>query len=114
MREKGVEHRGLCGEFPCDYYLSTCDLDEGIGEFSTALGSLRTEGRSALAWLKEKAPSGNPDPKSKKQKYAYLSSISLSVSRHLAQRNFKEVFSTSAKDEDLHSFSDFSFMNLLE
>ncbi len=67
VREKGVEHCGLCAEFPCDYYLTTFDPKEGQWRVFYRAGQLAYRKKiGTRAWLEERVKGGNPDPKFKK------------------------------------------------
>ena len=67
VREKGVEHCGLCAEFPCDYYLTTFDPKEGQSRVFYRAGQLVYRKKiGTKAWLEEKIKGTNPDLKSKK------------------------------------------------
>jgi hypothetical protein len=64
VREKGVEHCGLCSEFPCTYYLTTYDPSEGKWRVFYRAGQLVYRKKiGTKAWLEEKTKGGNPDPK---------------------------------------------------
>jgi len=67
VREKGIEHCGLCAEFPCNYYLSTFDPNEGWWRVFYRAGQLVYRKKiGTKAWLEEKVRGENPDPKLKK------------------------------------------------
>jgi hypothetical protein len=66
VREKKVEHCGLCRDFPCDYFLSTYDPSEGKWRVFYRAGQLAYRKKVGTnAWIEEKARGGNPDPKYK-------------------------------------------------
>jgi hypothetical protein len=67
VREKKVEHCGLCQDFPCDYFLSTYDPNEGQWRVFYRAGQLVYRKRiGTKAWAKEKMKGRNPDPKYQK------------------------------------------------
>jgi hypothetical protein len=67
VREKDVEHCGVCEDFPCDNFLATFDPNEGQWRIFYRAGQLMYRKKiGTKAWLEEKAKGGNPDPKFKK------------------------------------------------
>jgi hypothetical protein len=65
VREKKVEHCGLCRGFPCDYFLSTYDSNEGKWRVFYRADQLAYRKKVGTnAWIEEKA-GGNPNPKYK-------------------------------------------------
>ena len=66
-REKGVEHCGVCEDFPCDFFFATFDPNEGQWRIFYRAGQLMYRRKiGTKAWLEEKAKGGNPVPKFKK------------------------------------------------
>jgi hypothetical protein len=64
VREKNVEHCGLCEEFPCTHFLSTYDPNEGQSRVFYRAGQLIYRRKiGTKAWLAEKAEGKNPGPK---------------------------------------------------
>nr|MDO8133846.1 DUF3795 domain-containing protein [Candidatus Njordarchaeum guaymaensis] len=67
VREKGVEHCGLCIDFPCNYYLSTFDPDRGQWRIFYRAGQLAYRKKiGTKAWLEEKSKGKIADPKFEK------------------------------------------------
>jgi hypothetical protein len=67
VREKGVEHCGLCAEFPCNYFLTTSDPAEEQWRVFYRAGQLAYRKKiGTKAWIEEKIKGTNPDPKFKK------------------------------------------------
>jgi hypothetical protein len=68
VRERNVEHCGLCQEFPCDIYLSQYDPAQGIWRVFYRAGQLVYRKKiGTQAWLEEKLSGKNPDPKHQKK-----------------------------------------------
>jgi len=67
VREKGVEHCGLCPDFLCHYFLTIYDPNEGRERIFYRAGQLAYRKKiGTKAWLEEKAKGGEPDPKSER------------------------------------------------
>jgi hypothetical protein len=66
VREKGVEHCGLCRDFPCDYFLATYDPSGGKWRVFYRAGQLVYRKRiGTKAWIEEKIKGENLDAKYK-------------------------------------------------
>jgi hypothetical protein len=64
VREKGVEHCGLCKDFPCDYFLSTYDPKEGKSKIFNRAGQLAYRKKiGTKAWIEEREKDRNTEPK---------------------------------------------------
>jgi hypothetical protein len=64
VREKGVEHCGLCAEFPCDHFMATFDPKHGQQSVFYRAGQLAYRKKiGTKAWLEGKIKGANPDPK---------------------------------------------------
>lgn len=64
VREKGVEHCGLCGDFPCNYFMTTYDPNEGRDRIFYRAGQLVYRKKiGTKAWTEEKSKGDNADPK---------------------------------------------------
>jgi len=65
--EKKIEHCGLCGEFPCEYFLTTYDPNEGAWRVFYRAGQLAYRKRIGTeAWIQQKIDGKIGDPKQKK------------------------------------------------
>ena len=63
-RRKGVEHCGLCGDFPCTYFMTTYDPNEGQHRiFYRARQLVYRQKIGTKAWIEEKPKSDSTDPK---------------------------------------------------
>lgn len=68
VREKGVEHCGLCSDFPCNHFMTTYDPNEGKQRIFYRAGQLVYRKKvGTKSWIEEKAKGENADPKDEKK-----------------------------------------------